>query len=429
MSSRIKKRFGTILEDNKFVKFQSSRYKTVKKPPYEKKMPENFNPITIWGEFLSPVQDQGDCSACWAIAAAKTLTDRYSLLTVGAFTDILSSYQMIMCDGTIFPNVPLDKDSVYQINLEAHTEGACNGNSLFTAADFIYSIGCVSESCVNKGLFKQYNIPDLTTIKEPESVPLCQNILGDKYDRCLDRNRAPCFYRSIVGYKIDSDVESIKQEIYKWGPVLSGFKIYDDFLNDYDGKTIYMGPKKNSIDNGGHAIEIVGWGRENGIDFWWICNSWSVKWGLSGYFKMKMNIKECGLETNAIGFIPDYPGFNMKMIYYPLQTSPDLIALRKWMDINQIYGYKNSVIPLIKQGKLKGDLEPIFNTRLPDMFKEYLGEINKSDIDSYYSVPHFVKSPNKSDITLLDILLFIIFFVVCYMTGKYLAIHFNTKTK
>ena len=424
----IRKSFGTILTDNKFVKFQSSRYKSVKKPPYEKKMPENFNPITIWGEFLSPVQDQGDCGACWAVASAKTLTDRYSLLTVGAFADILSPYQMIMCEGTIFPSIPLDKESVYEINLEAHTAGACNGNSLFTAMDFIYAIGCVSESCVNRGLFKEYKIPELSTIKDPESVPLCQSILGNKYDRCLDRNRAPCFYRSVVGYKIDPDIESIKQEIYKWGPILSGFKIYDDFLNEYDGKSIYMGPKKGSKDNGGHAIQIIGWGKENGVDFWWICNSWGVKWGLSGYFKMKMNIKECDLETNAVGFIPDFPQFNMKMIYYPIETSVDLIALRKWMNIDSIYGYQNTTIPLIKEGKLKGNLEPIFNTRLPDMFKKYLGELNKTDTDSYYTVPYFAKS-SKSKIKFLDIFLFIIFFIACYMTGKYLAIYLSPKKR
>lgn len=418
--------FGTILSGT-YVKFQSTKYKTVKKPPFEKTMPESFNPITTWGAFLTPVQDQGDCGACWAIASAKTLADRYSLLTVGAFSEVLSPYQMIMCEGTIFPSIPADDESIRQINIDAHTSGACNGNTLFTALDFIYAVGCVSESCVNKGLFAEYKIPDLPTIKDPESVPMCQSILGSKYDRCLDRSRAPCFYRSIVGYKVDTDIESIKQEIYKWGPVLSGFKIYDDFINEYDGKTIYMGPKKGANDNGGHAIQIVGWGRENGVDFWWICNSWGVEWGLSGYFKMKMNIPECELEQNVMGFIPDFPSFNTKMIYYPVETSPELIALRKWMDINPIYGYQNSIIPLIREGKVKGSLEPIFNTRLPDMYKKYLGELSKTDTDTYYTVPYFVK--REGGLTLKDIFLFIIFFISCYISGKYLAIYLNGNKK
>jgi hypothetical protein len=97
------------------------------------------------------------------------------------------------------------------------------------------------------------------------------------------------------------------------------------------------------------------------------------------------------------------------------------------MNIDSTYGYQNTTIPLIKDGKLKGSLDPIFNTRLPDMFKKYLGELNKTNTDSYYTVPHFITEPDKSNIGLSDILFFIVFFIACYMSGKYLAIHFNIK--
>lgn len=427
MSSSARRRgfrrsFGTILLDNRFARFQSSKYTTAKKVAIRKDLPENFNPVEVWGAFLSPVQNQGDCGACWAVSSAKCLTDRYSILTVGAFSEILSPYQMVMCEGTIFPSIPLDKDSTYQINLEAHTAGACNGNTLFTAMDYLYSIGCVSEVCVSKGLFKKYNIPDLPTIVDAEHVPLCQTAIGDNYDKCLDRKKAPKFYRSIVGYQIDNDIQLIKQEIYKWGPVVSGFKVFDDFLNKYDGKTIYMGPKPGEKDNGGHAIEIVGWGKENGIDYWWICNSWGPRWGLGGYFKMKMNIAECELEKNVVAFIPDFPTFSLKMVDYPISTSPDLIALRKWMDINPIYGYKESTIREIKEGKIKGDLRKIFSTKIPDMNTKWLGEINKHDADLYYTVPHFVIiDQGEEKIKFSKVVLFIFLFIVSYFIGKYMA--------
>lgn len=418
MSNNVVKSFGTILKDNNYVRFQSSKYKKVKKD-ITKVMPPDFNPIAKWGAFLSPVHNQGKCGACWAISTSKTLNDRYSLLTFGAFTDVLSPYQMIMCQGTIFPGIPLDKNSVYDINLNAHTSGACNGNSLFTAIDFLYSVGCVSETCVSRGLFRKYNIPDIADIVNAEDVPMCQSILGDNYDRCMDRSRTPRFFRTIVGYQVENDIEAIKQEIYKWGPVASGFKVYEDFIDKYDGKSIYMGPKKGEKEIGGHAIEILGWGRENGIDFWWICNSWGTEWGLSGFFKMKMNIKECELEKNVVGFIPDYPSFNIKMINYPVTTSPELIALRQWMDIDPTYGYKKSVLKDIMNGKIKGDLQPIFVTKLPDMFKEWLGEVNKHDSVTYYSVPYFKKKSSVSSV--YNIFLVIVFIIMCYYAGKYTA--------
>lgn len=420
--SKIVKSFGTILKDNKYVKFQSTKYNEVKKT-VDKVMPPTFNPLEKWGGFITPVHNQGKCGACWAISTAKTLNDRYSILSVGAFTDVLSPYQMIMCQGTIFPSIPLDKKSMYDLSLEAHTSGACNGNSLFTAMDFLYSVGCVSETCVTRGLFQKYNIPDISDIVSPESVPMCQTILGDNYDRCMDRSRTPCFYRSIVGYQVDSDIESIKQEIYKWGPVSAGFKVYENFIDKYDGKTIYKGPEKDEKEIGGHAVEIMGWGREDDTDFWWVCNSWGTEWGLSGFFKMKMNIAECEIEKNVVGFIPDFPTFNIKMIRYPVSTSPELIALRAWMNINPIYGYKNSVIKDIKKGKIKGDLIPIFSSKMqmPDMYNQWLGEIDKHNSISYYSVPHF-ENVKKDGVTSLQIFLMIVFIIVCYFVGRRVGI-------
>jgi len=420
ISSGIVKSFGTILKDNRYVKFQSTKYKQVKKV-FSKTLPLEFNPIYNWGTFLSPLHNQGKCGACWALSTTKALNDRYAILSLGSFTDVFSPYQMIMCQGTIFPGIPLDKNSVYQINLDAHTSGACNGNSLFTAMDYLYTVGCVSEQCVSRGLFSKYNIQDIAEIVSPESVPMCQSILGENYDECMDRSITPRFYRTIVGYQVDPDIESIKQEIYKWGPVATGFKIYEGFM-DYDGKTIYTGPKKEEKEIGGHSVEILGWGRENNIDFWWICNSWGTEWGLSGFFKMKMNIPECDLEKNVVGFIPDFIGFNIKMINYPISTSPELIALREWMNINPIYGYKNTTIKEIKEGKLKGDLIPIFPTNLPDMYKEWLGQVDKHKSITYYSAPHFNKKNTR--ISFDNIFLLIVFIVLCYYTGKYTSKYF-----
>ena len=33
---------------------------------------------------------------------------------------------------------------------------------------------------------------------------------------------------------------------------------------------------------GGHAVRILGWGSENGTDYWTVANSWNTDWGENG---------------------------------------------------------------------------------------------------------------------------------------------------
>ena len=47
---------------------------------------------------------------------------------------------------------------------------------------------------------------------------------------------------------------------------------------------------------GGHAVKLVGWGVEDGTDYWWIANSWGTGWGLDGFFKIARGDNECGIE-------------------------------------------------------------------------------------------------------------------------------------
>lgn len=93
---------------------------------------------------------------------------------------------------------------------------------------------------------------------------------------------------------MSADIEGIKNEIYTRGPLATGFVVYSDFPTYKSG--IYV---RTSVDALGlHAVKLVGWGHEDGIDYWKVANSWGLTWGEEGYFRFAM--KQCGIEHSVV---------------------------------------------------------------------------------------------------------------------------------
>jgi len=68
------------------------------------------------------------------------------------------------------------------------------------------------------------------------------------------------------------------QEIFNHGPIVTGFTVYEDFMTYKSG--IYQHTTGKMM--GGHAVRIIGFGSENGVDYWLVANSWNNNWGEKG---------------------------------------------------------------------------------------------------------------------------------------------------
>jgi len=64
---------------------------------------------------------------------------------------------------------------------------------------------------------------------------------------------------------------------------------------------VYNNPAcKSDNDDLDHAVLAVGYGTENGQDYWLIKNSWSTHWGDDGYVKISRDNNLCGVATDAV---------------------------------------------------------------------------------------------------------------------------------
>jgi len=99
-------------------------------------------------------------------------------------------------------------------------------------------------------------------------------------------------------YKMNLTNEEMKQVIFQQPIVVAiqadhmSFQFYKSGI--YDDENCLS----SELD---HAVSVVGWGLENGTEYWIMRNSWSNEWGEDGYMRMATrNI--CGI--NSLLYIP-----------------------------------------------------------------------------------------------------------------------------
>lgn len=296
------------------------------KPGRRIPIPDVFDGKEVWKEMIVPPKNQGNCGSCWAFASTSCLADRFNIQSRGKLKIDLSPTKLVLCDlmgKETEIDVEEDPEALAEVNLSVITGGACHGNTLYDAWRYLYEIGSNTEDCIpyNSILGQDLAFGSLSKFEKDNLLPLCSSVSGPIGDMCADfaidkfsgeEYGTPArFFRclhfySVAGTEADGGSEEyIRDNIYVWGPVTSGIVIYPDFYI-FDPKTQIYDWNGQGEPVGGHAIEIVGWGEENGVKFWWIKNSWGTDWGIGGYFKMARGKNSCKIEENIVTGVPDF---------------------------------------------------------------------------------------------------------------------------
>jgi len=182
--------------------------------------------------YISPVKNQSSCGSCWAFAVTAALESQMMIATRGMPTD-LSEQILVSCSGA----------------------GSCSGGYPSTASTFIQNVGLPVESC----------FPYTATNNS------CSNA-------CVNWQSNT---EMVNGWHSgSSSVDSIRNALYAYGPVLATFYVYNDFYSYRSG--IYSYTSGSYL--GAHAVLVVGYDDVNQCFI--VKNSWGTGWGEAGYFQI-----------------------------------------------------------------------------------------------------------------------------------------------
>jgi cathepsin X len=210
------------------------------------------------------------CGSCWAHAAFSTIADRIKIATKGKQRDVIPSVQALINCGNA---------------------GSCNGGDSNAAFAYVQKNGIPDVTC------QQYQAKNM----ECSAINTCMNCdPGSNTCEAVPKGEYPAITISEFG-GVRGD-ENIMSEIAARGPVAA--YIDANCIEEYTGGVNMYDTCRGTTN---HAIQINGWGTENGTDYWIGRNSWGTYWGEHGFFRIvrggKYNV------GTAYWAVPDIPEF------------------------------------------------------------------------------------------------------------------------
>jgi cathepsin B len=200
-------------------------------------LPDSFDSRDAWPSCKGAIRDQGQCGSCWAFGAVEAFDDRRCIASKAGKVDFSAPQALVDCDTQDF---------------------GCGGGWPEKAWEYMRDQGLPTESCYP---YKAYD-------------KNCNKKCSDGKEWSVNKAKTVHTY---------SSTDDVKTDIQANGPVETWFAVYQDFLNYHSG--IYAPTSPSLL--GYHAVEVLGWGVENGVKYWIAANSWAASWGDKGYFKIK----------------------------------------------------------------------------------------------------------------------------------------------
>ncbi|CAI8609304.1 unnamed protein product [Vicia faba] len=208
-----------------------------------------------WRWAVGSIKDQGKCGSCWAFSTVAAV-EAINKIVIGSFRN-LSVQELVDCDRT--------------------KSTGCKGGYVDKAFEFIIK---------NGGLDSEEDYP-----------------YQERQGTC-DQEKKNTKVLSIDGYeKVPRSNENALKKAVAHQPVTVAIEAYGGAFKLYESG-VFTGDCGTKLD---HAVLVVGYGSENGVDYWLVRNSWGTNWGVDGYFKIERNYRYSRAGKCGIALFPSFP--------------------------------------------------------------------------------------------------------------------------
>lgn len=198
---------------------------------------------------VNGVRDQGQCGSCWAFATTANAESVWAISS-GQLLDLSEEYLVDCASGAGYFNM------------------GCNGGQPDSAFKYM----------INNGQCSEASYPYKAGVSKTAGT--CQSCTSSvvHFSTCYD--------------VVPKDQVSLMAAVATQ-PVVIAIEADTRYFQSYSGGILDSASCGTALD---HAVEIVGYGSENGMDYWIVRNSWSNTWGENGYVRIKKTS-----STNDIG--------------------------------------------------------------------------------------------------------------------------------
>ena len=204
---------------------------------------------------VTSVKDQGQCGSCWTFSATGAVEGAWAIFK-GQTVD-LSEQELVDCAKGV-----------------AYGSHGCNGGQMEGAFKYIVEHG-------------QCSLASYPYTATDGSCKTCASVAHISY--CSDIK--------------PNDQISLKAAVAQQ-PVAVAIEADTRYFQSYSSGVLTSASCGTNLD---HGVLIVGYGTENGQDYWLVKNSWGTTWGMSGYIKIARSSSTNDPGICGIAMQPSFP--------------------------------------------------------------------------------------------------------------------------